>query len=170
MWSLGVVALELFTTWTPSHGINLDTLSNAMKQARSEYPLLEGLLFKNPQERWSSQRCLHWLCGFTSLGSKIPGLVSDPSEYLNIVRGNFAEPYPGRSTLPDTLSPGGLPGLDSPAPTSFHRPHDKNTLLDTSSSRELPELNSSAPTPSGESFEAMDSPYNEGCPININTR
>ncbi|OAA34203.1 Calcium/calmodulin-dependent protein kinase type IV [Metarhizium rileyi] len=72
MWSLGLIGMQLFTTWDPAgdDGWNPRDFGPWMRQAilprlgeaPEQYrPLLKGLLRKNPKRRWSAQKCLIWL-------------------------------------------------------------------------------------------------------------
>ena len=158
MWSLGLIGVQLFTTWDPAtddgwspsdfgswmRKVILPHIEEAPKQFR---PLLKGLLLKNPNQRWSAQRCLMLLWKYqvdnapddegpvntrkrsaSKLDEPLPNNVDrerrrrSPNPSLSTARARavpHAEHHSeGESSLPDTLSPGAwVPKPVSAAPT-----------------------------------------------------
>ncbi|KAM3501889.1 hypothetical protein MY11210_009243 [Beauveria gryllotalpidicola] len=87
MWALGLIAMQLFTSWDPDNDnqwdpndyatwvctVALKSISEAPAFLR---PMIKGLLRKDAGRRWSSWKCLSWLWKHKSL--KSPDL-SEPS-------------------------------------------------------------------------------------------
>ena len=80
MWALGLIAMQLFTSWNPDNDnqwdpndfatwvctIALKSISEAPGFLR---PMIKGLLRKNSGRRWSSWKCLSWLWKHETLNS-----------------------------------------------------------------------------------------------------
>lgn len=78
MWSLGLVAMQLFTVWSPDLDEDWDPndfgpwMRNVILPNRAEAPqqlcsLLNGLLRKKPELRWSAWKSLKWLWKHTQV-------------------------------------------------------------------------------------------------------
>ncbi|TWU70589.1 hypothetical protein ED733_001336 [Metarhizium rileyi] len=77
IWALGLIGMELFTAWHPASDDKWDPndfglwmrkvirphIDEAPEQLRT---LLEGLLRKTPERRWSAGKCLKWLWKLTA--------------------------------------------------------------------------------------------------------
>ncbi len=88
MWALGLVGMQLFTSWDPDGdsqwdptdfatwvcAVALKSISEAPEFLR---PLMKGLLRKDADRRWSARKCLSWLWKHES-PSLLPPL-SEPS-------------------------------------------------------------------------------------------
>jgi serine/threonine protein kinase len=72
MWSLGLIGMQLFTTWDPCSDDLWDPsdfrawmgneILPRVREAPEQFrPLLRGLLRKTPEKRWSAWKCLKWL-------------------------------------------------------------------------------------------------------------
>lgn len=77
IWALGLIGVQLFTAWQPASDDKWNPndfvpwMRNVIRPHVVEAleqicPLLEGLLRKNPEGRWSGWKCLKWLLKLTS--------------------------------------------------------------------------------------------------------
>lgn len=92
MWALGLIAMQLFTSWDPDNDNQWDpnafatwVCTVALKRISEApgflRPMIKGLLRKDQRRRWSSWKCLGWLWKHESLHS--PSL-SEPSSDRSI--------------------------------------------------------------------------------------
>lgn len=167
IWSLGLIGMQLFTTWDPAsddvwdpsdfrpwmRNVILPHVAEAPEQFR---PLLKGLLRKNPKRRWSARKCLDWLWKHTQAGDV---LVHEPTGTGN--EGAVNRKKRPASTLDEDLlksdgheirrrSPNPSISTDRAraVPPTEHHSDEGSTLPDTlSPTAWMPEQISAAPTP-----------------------
>ncbi|KAH7307954.1 kinase-like domain-containing protein [Stachybotrys elegans] len=92
LWSLGLIAMQLYTTWDPRKDEQWDprdfgswmrgTILPCIARAPSQFrPLLKGLLHQRPEKRWSAGKCLRWLWKLNQVGEDVAGNnVSSPRD------------------------------------------------------------------------------------------